>query len=135
MKRIADTGLIVGLLAGDDPVHAWALEAFRQHAPFHTCDLVLGETASFLPNPGPVLELVRRGDLVLDPAFVLGRETGRVLELVQRYADLPMDLADACLVRMAELEPRCRIWTVDRRDFSTYRRNGRHLLPCEFPPR
>jgi len=45
-----------------------------------------------------------------------------------------MDLADACLVRMAELAPRCRIWTIDRADFSTYRRRGRLAIPCEFPP-
>ena len=45
-----------------------------------------------------------------------------------------MDLADACLVRMTELTRRCKIWTVDRADFSAYRRHGRQIVPCEFPP-
>jgi hypothetical protein len=45
-----------------------------------------------------------------------------------------MDLADACIVRMSELERDCRVITVDRRDFSVYRRNGRDLIPLVAPP-
>lgn len=81
-----------------------------------------------------VLTLVARGDLVLDPNFVFADEIPRLLELCRKYADRPMDLADACLVRMTELTSRCKIWTVDREDFSTYRRHGRQPVPCEFPP-
>ncbi len=134
MKPIADTGLLVALLAGDDPAHRWALEAFRSHVPYYTCDLVVGEAASFFPTPEPVLQLLVRGDLVLDPAFVLAKELDRLLALTTKYADRPMDLADACLVRMSELTARCRVWTVDRSDFSAYRRHGRQTIPCEFPP-
>ena len=57
----------------------------------------------------------------------------RLLGLVTKYCDRPMDLADSCVVQMAEITPCCRVWTVDRDDFSTYRRNGRHAIPCEFP--
>lgn len=124
MKPIADTGLVVALLTGDDPYHAWALDAFRGHAPFSTCDAVLAEAASFFATPEPVLQLVSRGDLVLDSDFRLAQESGPVLELIVKYADRPMDLADACLVRISELTARCRIWTVDRADFLTYRRHG-----------
>lgn len=134
MKRIADTGLIVALLVRNDPYHGWALEAFRQHSPFHTCDAVLAEAASFFPNPTALLRMVCRGDLLIDADFSLAAEAGSVLELTERYADRPMDLADACLVRMSELSARCRIWTVDRADFSIYRRNKRQPIPCEFPP-
>jgi hypothetical protein len=45
-----------------------------------------------------------------------------------------LDLADACVVRMTELTPRCKVWTVDREDFTSYRRHGRQSVPCEFPP-
>ena len=135
MKRLADTGVIVALLARDDPFHRWALHAFREHSPFHTCDAVLVEAASFFPTPVPVLTLIARGDLLLDPDFVLANEMPRVQALCVRYADRPMDLADACLVRMTELTQRCRVWTVDRGDFSIYRRNGRERIPCELPPR
>jgi hypothetical protein len=135
VKRLADTGLIVALLARDDPFHRWALCAFRENAPFHTCEAVLAEAASFFATPVPVLTLVARGDLVLDPDFVLASEMPRVQALCVRYADRPMDLADACLVRMTELTRRCKLWTVDRDDFAVYRRHGRERIPYEVPPR
>ncbi len=134
MKEIADTGLIVALLTRNDPFHGWALEAFRACSPFVTCDAVLTEAGSFFPDPVGVLRLVARGDLQIDPDFVLAVESRHVLELATKYSDRPMDLADACLVRMTELTQRCRVWTIDRADFTTYRRHGRHPVPCEFPP-
>jgi predicted nucleic acid-binding protein len=133
VKPIADTGLIVALLAADDPAHAWAADAFRRHSPFYTCDAVLAEACSFFPTPEPVLTLVARGDLILD--FDLAAELPRILALVAKYADQPMDLADACVVRMSELAAESRVWTVDRTDFTAYRRNGRQSVPCDFPPR
>jgi len=133
MRPIADTGIIVALLAADDPVHAWAAEGFRKRSPFYTCDAVLAEACSFFADPRPVLTLVARDDLVLD--FNLAGEMPKVLALVTKYADQPMDLADACVVRMTELYDRCIVWTVDRADFTAYRRHGRHSIPCEFPPR
>ena len=134
MKEIADTGLIVAFLTRNDPFHAWALQAFRAHAPFHTCDAVLAEAGSFFPDPIGMLHLVSRGDLLIDEHFILHREMPHILALVTKYADRPMDLADACLVRMTELNARCRLWTIDRDDFSTYRRHGRQTVPCVFPP-
>ena len=133
MKPIADTGLIVALLAADDPAHAWAVDAFRRHSPFSTRDIVLAEACSFFPTPEPVLTLVARGDLILD--FDLAAELPRILALVAKYADQPMDLAGACVVRMSELAADSRVWTVDRTDFTAYRRNGRQSVPCDFPPR
>lgn len=134
MKEIADTGLIVALLFRNDPFHIWAVDAFRKHAPFHTCDAVLAEAASFCPDPVAVLKLVTRGDLILDPEFSLADDASHIASMTEKYADRPMDLADACLVRMSELHTKCRVWTVDRNDFATYRRMGRRTIPCEFPP-
>ena len=51
---------------------------------------------------------------------------------MHQYADLPMDLADAALIRVAEREGIRTIFTLDRRDFSVYRLHGRirpHLIP------
>ncbi|MBI5627641.1 MAG: PIN domain-containing protein [Candidatus Rokubacteria bacterium] len=45
----------------------------------------------------------------------------RVRDLMDKYRDLPMDLADAALVRVAERERIHNIFTLDRRDFSLYR--------------
>ena len=100
MKEIADTGLLVALLTRNDPFHHWALAAFRSHAPFHTCDAVLAETACFFPDPVGLLRLVSRADLIIDPDFLLAREWPGVLALTTKYAARPMDLADPCLVRM-----------------------------------
>jgi predicted nucleic acid-binding protein len=133
VKRIADTGLLVAAADPHDRHHGWAAAALRSHAPFHTCEAVVLETAWVLGSPVAVLSLVARGDLILDPAFDFAEEIPRLLELCRKYADRPMDLADACLVRMTELTVRCKIWTVDRDDFSTYRRHGRQPVPCEYP--
>jgi predicted nucleic acid-binding protein len=134
VKRIADTGLLVAAADSRDPHHVWAAEALRANAPFHTCEAVILETAWVLGSPTGVLSLLARGDLVLDPTFNFEEEVPRLLDLCRKYSDRSMDLADACLVRMSELTLRCRIWTVDRDDFSTYRRLGRQVVPCEFPP-
>src|SRR5437667_2446831 len=40
-------------------------------------------------------------------------------------SDTPMDLADACIVRMTELTDACKVWTVEKQDFRIYRRHGR----------
>jgi predicted nucleic acid-binding protein len=51
---------------------------------------------------------------------------------MQRYADTPMSLADACLVRLTELLADCRLFTLDS-DFEHYRRNGRQTIPLLRP--
>ena len=117
-----------------DRHHAWAAAAMRAHAPFHTCEAVVLEAAWVLGSPAGVLGLLVRGDLVLDPSFSFSTEVPKLLELCRKYADRSMDLADACLVRMTELTTHCKIWTIDRADFSSYRRHSRQPVPCEFPP-
>lgn len=134
VKRIADTGLLAAAADARDSHHTWAAETLRRLAPFHTCEAVVLETAWLLGSPRGVLGLLARGDLVLDPAFDFAKELPRLLELCNKYADRDIDLADACLVRMTELTNRCKIWTIDRTDFTAYRRHGRQPVPCEFPP-
>jgi predicted nucleic acid-binding protein len=134
VKKIADTGLLVAAADSQDRHHDWAAAALRQHAPFHTCEAVVLETAWVLGSHAGVLTLLTRGDLILDPSFAFAAEVPRLLELCRKYEDRSMDFADACLVRMTELSSRCKIWTVDRADFSSYRRHGRQPVPCEFPP-
>jgi predicted nucleic acid-binding protein len=132
MKRIADTGLLKAAMDADDRAHSWAAAQCREHAPFYTCEAVLVELAFLLGTPIPGLQLIVRRDVILD--FDLAAEIEPVLDLLQKYRDRQMDLADACLVRMAELESQSKVWTVDWRDFSVYRRHGRQVVPCEFPP-
>jgi len=100
--------------------------------PWKTCDAVLSDTFHLLGSRGrPALSaLLRRGAVV--PAFDLADELDRVLGLMQKYADVPMGLADACLVRMSETLADPLILTTDA-DFRIYRRHGRQVVPCMMP--
>ena len=131
MLNIADTGLLKAALDKSDALAEWGKREFRDHAPFHTCEAVLVELSFLLGTPVPGLKLVERGDLIL--TFTLREESARILDLLNKYRDAHMEIADACLVRMTELAPEARIWTVDKRDFSIYRRHGRQSVPCVFP--
>ena len=64
--------------------------------------------------------------------FHLGDEVERVLAFMQKYADLPMSLADACLVRMTEMLTSAVLLTTDT-DFRIYRRHGRQSVPLVMP--
>lgn len=68
----------------------------------------------------------------LRPAFDLSSHVPAVLKLMQKYADVPMSLADACLVRMTETHADSLILTTDA-DFRVYRRHSRQVLPCRMP--
>ena len=78
-------------------------------------------------DPLKPMEMVERGILILD--FDVGIEAVGLLESPRSYADIPMSLADACLVRMSELSPRSRVITTDS-DFLRYPRNP----PAPNPP-
>lgn len=131
MKRIADTGLLLAALDRRDPFHQWGSREFVAHAPFATCEAVLDELAFLTEDARLGIRLVARGDLALD--FDLASHIPRVLELLDKYADRQMQLADACLVCMTELSDSCKLWTIDRKDFRVYRRHGRQVIPCDFP--
>lgn len=55
-----------------------------------------------------------------------------VMRLIQKYSDVPMSLADACLVRMTETLADPLVLTTDA-DFRIYRRHSRHIVPCVMP--
>ena len=134
---LADTGPIVAYLNGRDRHHAWAVGLFKQlRPPLLTCEAVLSEAMFLLrwaPGGGDrVMDLVSRG--VLEVRFDLQREVTAVTELLRRYRSLPMDMADACLVRMSELNGDCVLLTVDSEFRDIYRRNGRQVIPTLLPP-
>ena len=55
-----------------------------------------------------------------------------VLDLLEKYADIPMSIADACLVRLTEILPDPLLLTTDS-DFKIYRRLGRRVIPTRMP--
>jgi uncharacterized protein len=133
VRNLADSGLFIALLDAGDSFHAWASDVIDTiEPPFFTCEAVCAETAAVLGTADPVLLMIERGDIIVD--FDLQSETSAVRKLIRRYAEQPMDLADACLVRMTELFQDSRIFTIDRKDFRVYRREGRRPVPCIFPP-
>jgi len=99
-----------------------------------TCEAVITEAAFLLQRQDKsranLFELIRRGVLKLD--FSLTKELPVVVALVERYANVPMSLADASLVRMSELWADARVFTLDN-DFHTYRRHGRQAIPLIIP--
>ncbi len=132
MKKIADAGLLIAGLDAKDSYHTWAVRLLgRESPPWLVCEPVLAEVAASIGTPEPVLEMLQVGDLEL--AFNLDDHRSQVLTLIRKYRDQRMDLADACVVRMSEVLEDSVVYTVDRKDFSVYRRNGRRLVRCVFP--
>ena len=130
---LVDAGFLIALLSRRDRHHSWAAAQLPRLAPpWQTCEAALSEAFHLLGSRGrPALAaLLRRGAVV--PAFRLADEQGRVLDLMQKYADVPMSLADACLVRMSETMADPVIFTTDT-DFRIYRRHGRQVIPRRTP--
>ncbi|HEX4403689.1 MAG TPA: pilus assembly protein, partial [Polyangia bacterium] len=80
----------------------------------------------------PLMALLARQAVRI--AFRLDEEHEQVARLMAKYADVPMSLADACLVRMSESNPRARVLTLDS-DFRVYRRSNRQVVPVVMPVR
>jgi len=130
---LVDTGFVVALLNRRDTHHQWAVaQASRFVPPWTTCEAALSEAFHLLGVRGaPSLSsLLRRKSLVI--AFELAKDLQPVLNLIQKYSDVPMSLADACLVRMTETRASSILLTTDA-DFRIYRRHSRQVVPCVTP--
>ncbi len=132
---LVDTGPLVAMCNKRDRYHAWTLTALRNVAgALTTCEPVLTEACFLLKQAfggaDELFELMERGLLRIE--FSVAVEHKRVQHLMSRHADLPTSLADACLVRLAELHPSSRVMTLDR-DFTVYRRHGRQAIPLLAP--
>ena len=132
-NALVDAGFLVALLSRRDSHHQWAVTQAPGHGPpWRTCEAVLSEAFHLLGARGaPALSgLLRRRALVA--AFDLDNDVESVLKLLQKYADVPMSLAEACLVRMTETLPDPVILTTDS-DFRIYRRHSRQTVPYRMP--
>ncbi|MEM9081388.1 MAG: PIN domain-containing protein [Verrucomicrobiota bacterium] len=134
-RLIADTGAILALVNGRDEHHDWAVSCFRgMSGSLVTCEAVLTECWHFVGGSvealGMLVSMVEKR--VLRVGFDFEENGSEVLGLLEKYRDTPMDFADACLVRMTELEKKSRVWTVDA-DFKIYRRNQRQVVPVLAP--
>ncbi len=134
-KNLIDAGPIIALLDRKDEHHDWAVEQFSRFDAFETCEAALSEACARLAYAGfdqtAVIRLVDEG--VLKLTFDTAYNIGRILALMEKYRDLPMDFADACLVTMSEEEKESLVVTLDKKDFSVYRRYGRQAVPILAP--
>jgi predicted nucleic acid-binding protein len=115
--------------------HGWAAEQFELlRPPLLTCEPVLSEACHIIYRHGgdPVVVMEMIENNVLEVAFTMEDHIPELLTLMRRYRNVPMSLADACLVRMSELHRRCRVMTTDS-DFRLYRRNARQVIPLLAP--
>jgi len=136
VRRIAvDTGPLVAFLNARDAHHEWAKNILDGiEPPVYTCEAVVSEACFLVRHlsrgPDKVFELISRGIVRL--GFSLEAELPAVRKLMAKYATVPMSVADACLVRMTELDAKTTVLTLDR-DFRIYRRAGRQVIPMISP--
>jgi predicted nucleic acid-binding protein len=121
---LLDTGPLVALLSRDDAEHLRAAQLFSECLPpFRCCEAVIAEACYLMRkvhNAGPaeVVALGRKG--VYQISMSLESHWTNVEALMLKYANLPISLADACLIRCAEIHREPRVLTFDS-DFQIYR--------------
>ncbi len=129
-RVIVDTGPLVALLNRTDSHHTWVVQQLNTiQPPMITCEAVLAE-ATYLTRDvsgarAALIEMV--GEDFLSIGMALADHHSAILAMVRRYTDVPMSLADACLVRLAEIYPQSPVFTLDS-DFGVYRKNGRQVI-------
>jgi len=135
---LLDTGVIVALLDRSERLHRACTGAVRElQAPLITCEAVIAESCYLLRNLSgaseAVIENVAAG--IFQIPFQLSRESAGVKHVLRKYCDRKIDLADACLIRLADEFGTAEILTLDQ-DFLIYRW-GRNkpfrMLPNQTP--
>ncbi len=132
---VVDTGPIVAFLHEGERHHDWAIEQFSTlPLPFITCEAVIVEATFLLRRSNrsheKLLDLIASDALMI--GFDLEGEAEVVSALMTRYSNVPMDLADACLVRMAEQHANSTVLTLDS-DFHIYRKHRREVISVIMP--
>ena len=120
---LLDTGVIVALLDRSEKFHQACAGAVRElQAPLITCEAVIAESCYLLRNlpgaPEAVIENVAAG--IFQVPFQLSREAVGVKQVLRKYRDRRIDLAGACLIRLADEFETADILTLDK-DFAVYR--------------
>jgi uncharacterized protein len=135
MPAIVDTGPLVAFFDRAGRHHRWVAGRLEElEAPLLVCEPVLTEVmyllARYRRGQDALFDLLQNG--ALNIAFQIDEHVGALRRLLQKYRDTPMSLADACIVRMAEIHERHAVLTLDA-DFSVYRKHGRIPLTLIYP--
>lgn len=134
---LLDTGPLVAWLDADDQWHQVAVDLARDlHPPFVTCESVLTEACFLLQRLPRAIDQLSRwiSSDYIQVSFHLSAESPEVFRLMKKYHELPMSLADACLVRMIETGAGSKVFTFDSH-FRIYRHRGRYKIPLLIPER
>lgn len=134
---IADSGPLVALFDAGDSFHDWATGVLaRLEQPLLVSEAVVSEVMFLLAplrkSRAAFEEFWLEGGLRV--AFDAEAHRDPLVALLRKYADLPMSLADATVVRMSEIQRAAVVWTLDRH-FHIYRRLGRRAIPLLDWPR
>jgi predicted nucleic acid-binding protein len=134
-RVLIDTGPLVALLNRRDASHEWVSGVLDGiEPPLFTCDPVISEACFLVRHleggQDAVLALLARG--VVRSEFSVGAEIAPLRALMKKFSNVPMSLADACLVRMTEIDTNSVVLTLDS-DFHIYRRNRKQLVPTISP--
>ncbi|OQW91630.1 MAG: hypothetical protein BWK78_04055 [Thiotrichaceae bacterium IS1] len=137
LQAIMDTGPLVAALSEADKYHTWVIQPLATfQPPLLTSEAVLSETCFLLWKRRATLPIavlfcwLNQGTIALP--FHLHSETAVIGQWMKNYANVPMSLADAGLVRMSEQYPNQVILTLDG-DFHIYRKPGRQIIPVIMP--
>ncbi len=136
-RVFVDTGPIVALLDRRDTHHEWAKrEIAHLREPLLTCEAVVSEVFFLLSRVrggnATLIALLRDGLVRMAANFSYRDHSAEILDRLERYSSVPMSFADACLVRISEIERDCLVFTTDR-DFLIYKRNRRQSIPLISP--
>lgn len=134
-RVLIDAGPLVALVNRRDEHHAWAVAQLRGITPpLETCESALAEAMHLLESRTNNAQVLRRmlERRLVEVNFSLLAELPAIIGLLDRYSNVPMSLADACLVRMCELNNSATLFTTDS-DFHIYRKHGREALPLLIP--
>ena len=120
---LLDTGVIVALLDRSEKFHKACAQTVREvEAPLVTCEAVITESCYLLRNLSgaseAVIENITAG--IFQVPFQLSRDTAGVKQVLRKYKERKIDLADACLIRLADQFGTADILTLDE-DFAIYR--------------
>jgi uncharacterized protein len=132
---LMDTGPLIAYLNPNDMHHAWAVETLSSaDLPLFSCEAVIAEAYFLLRRDrlgaDALMQLLEDG--IIQIPFSLNHEVSALRVLMQRYRSVPMSLADACLVRMSELNREAQLFTLDS-DFLVYRRDLNAIIPVVMP--
>jgi predicted nucleic acid-binding protein len=125
----------VAFVHANKTYHRWTTMQFKElPAPFITCEPVLAETAFLLSRhvEGSRRFFALLASGLLEVNFSVLAEQQALAKLTAKYKELPMSLADACLVRMAEQHADAMVLTLDAH-FRVYRKHGRQAIPVIIP--